>query len=116
MIGSARARITRLIQSLDSAVNDTRRERNNLEKKAKRLVFKGQGESLLHMVIESRCAEIGKLLDQATRDRPNLEQALKILDQYEDPTPECTGSHPSDGMLQAMIAAFRNSPFRTGRF
>lgn len=116
LIGSARRRITRLIQSLDGAVNDACRKRNKLEKKAKRLVFKGQGESLLHMVIESRCAEISKLLDQATRDRPNLEQALKILDQYEDPIPERSDAHPSDEMLKAMTAAFRNSPFQTGRF
>lgn len=116
LIGSARARITRLIQSLDSAVSDARRERNKLEKKAKRLVFKGQGESILHMVIEARCTEIGKLLDEANRDRPNLEQALKILDQYEDPIPERVHNHPSDEMLKTMAAAFYNTPFGRGRF
>lgn len=116
LIGSARARITRLLQSLDSAVNDSRRERNKLEKKAKRLVFKGQGESLLHMVIESRCEEINKLLDQATRDRPNLEQALEILDQYEDPFPESADSYLGDEMLEALVASYNNRPFGTGKF
>lgn len=112
LVGSARARITRLIQSLDSAVNDARRERNKLEKKAKRLIFKGQGQSLLHMVIESRCAEITRMLELASRDRPNLEQALEILDQYEDPMPEKPAGKLNDEFMAAMKSALNNQSFR----
>lgn len=110
LVGSARMRIQRLIASLDSAVSEGRRERTKLEKKAKRLVFKGSGESLLHMVIESRCAEIDKLLEQAKRDRPNLEAACKILDSYED-----TGAtmearqQPDDDFTNILLKAFNNT-------
>jgi curved DNA-binding protein CbpA len=107
LVGSARMRIQRLIASLDGAVNDARRERNKLEKKAKRLIFKGSGESLLHMVIESRCAEIDNLLEQAKRDRPNLEAACKILDSYED-TGAVMAPRPEKSMDQIMLEALRS--------
>lgn len=83
MLAFARGRVK---MSLENAIGNVKQAEQNirfLEKKARKIRFKGEGTNLVAAVVESEIAGMRETIAQMERAQVNMKRALELLGEYE---------------------------------